>query len=133
MSYFVLCLGKYIKNKYDDYCLTITHKKSIIYNKWFLCQDIETFIKKYVSKFDSKLEPSIIIQAEVNDIKDIKYITSEFLDEIFDVKISLENGKYINIIILNKIGNEKKKKMIQVWTIVKIKTENQIMKKMIIL
>ena len=74
-----------------------------------MCQDIETFIKKYVAKFNSKLEPSIIIQAEVNDIKDIKYITSEFLDEIFDVKISLENGKYINIIILNKIGNEKKK------------------------
>ena len=79
-----------------------------------MCQDIETFIKKHVAKFNSKLEPSIIIQAEVNDIKDIKYITSEFLDEIFDVKISLENGKYINIIILNKIGNEKKKKMIQV-------------------
>jgi len=27
MSYFVLCLGKYIKNKYEDYCLTITQKK----------------------------------------------------------------------------------------------------------
>ena len=73
-----------------------------------MCQDIETFIKKYVSKFDSKLEPSIIIQAEINDIKDIKYITSEFLDEIFNVKISLENGKYINIKFLNKIGNENK-------------------------
>ena len=101
MSYFVLCLGKYIKNKYEDYCLTITQKKRIIYNKWSLCQDIETFIKKFVTKFDSKLEPSIIIQTEINDIKDIKYITSEFLEEIFDIKISLENGKYINIKFLN--------------------------------
>ena len=29
-----------------------------------------------------------IIQAEINDIKDIKYITSEFLGEIFDINIS---------------------------------------------
>ncbi len=73
-----------------------------------MCQDIETFVKKYVSKFDSKLEPAVIIQTEINDIKDIKYITSEFLEEIFDVKISSGNGKYTHILFFYKIGNENK-------------------------
>ena len=74
MSYFVFCIGKYIQQKYEDYCLIMTQKKTILYNKWNLCSDIETFVKKYISKFDTKLEPSLIIQSEIDTIKNIKAI-----------------------------------------------------------
>ena len=41
----------------------------------------------------------MIIQNELNDIKDIKSITAEFLDIIFDIKTTLKKGKYISSII----------------------------------
>ena len=58
-----------------------------------MCSDIETFVKKYISKFDTKLEPSLIIQSEIDTIKNIKEITYEFLEQILDFKIKLETGK----------------------------------------
>ena len=51
------------------------------------------FIKKYISKFDIKIEPSLIIQSQIDTIKNIKAITYEFLEKIQDFKIKLETGK----------------------------------------
>ena len=93
MSYFVLCIGKYIFQKYEEYCLIITQKKKIHYNKWSLCEDIEIFIRKYVSKFKTCLDPTLIIQSEFDDIKDIKSLTLDFLENILDIKSALENSK----------------------------------------
>jgi hypothetical protein len=97
-------IGKYIFQKYDDYCLIITQKKKIHSNKWRLCEDIEMFIRKYVSKFKTGLDPTLIIQSELDDIKDIKSLIIDFLEYIFDIKNKKENTSnlFINYCFIDK-------------------------------
>ena len=73
--------------------MLLPKNKKIHYNKWSLCEDIEIFIRKYVSKFKTCLDPTLIFQSEFDDIKDIKSLTLDFLENIFDIKNALENNK----------------------------------------
>lgn len=67
-------------------------KEKIYYNKWPLCEDIDIIVRKYVSKFKTGLNPTLKIQSEL-DINDIKSLTLDFLENIFDIKNTLENSK----------------------------------------
>ena len=48
--------------------MLLPKSKKIYYNKWSLCEDIEIFIRKYVIKFKTCLDPTIIIQSEFDDM-----------------------------------------------------------------